>query len=336
MLSAFVSSSSSSSSSFFFFVNLLLRQSSSSSIFFFSSSSFLRQSSSSSSVFFFISLHFLQSSSSVFFFVNLRQSSSSSVFFFISLLFRQSSSSSLFFFISSSSSSVFFFISLLFFSLLQSSSSVFFFVSLLLLRHSSSLSVFFFVSLPQSSSSVFFFCLFLHIMICQEDLLESADALSLSCLDHLVVRRHSCRTVQLPPLAFRQAEQVYFERTPEQNTVTVPPRPTTLPLLPPIINITSADSSSSVRQMSLCRDSLLSLYVPHGTEQLKGLELYMHAPHACMAPDCPSRPVYRPVVFQGRLRCSLRGTETERERERGKMGEDIEWMLDVRKSIEQL
>ncbi|KAK6306620.1 hypothetical protein J4Q44_G00235450 [Coregonus suidteri] len=59
-----------------------------------------------------------------------------------------------------------------------------------------------------------------------------------------LVRRLSCRTVQLPPLAFRQAEQYYCNHKPEPDTVTIPPRPTTLPLrTPPLIAITSADTS---------------------------------------------------------------------------------------------
>ncbi|XP_061585317.1 cAMP-specific 3',5'-cyclic phosphodiesterase 4D isoform X2 [Cololabis saira] len=64
-------------------------------------------------------------------------------------------------------------------------------------------------------------------------------------MEPFLVRRLSCRTVQLPPLAFRQAEQYYCERRPESDTITVPPRPTTLPLrTPPLIAITSADTSS--------------------------------------------------------------------------------------------
>ncbi|XP_037535989.1 uncharacterized protein LOC119413049 [Nematolebias whitei] len=77
-------------------------------------------------------------------------------------------------------------------------------------------------------------------------------------MEPFLVRRLSCRAVQLPPLAFRQAEQYYCDRKPEPcsscfllqslphspDTVTVPPRPTTLPLrAPPLIAITSADTS---------------------------------------------------------------------------------------------
>ncbi|KAI2661814.1 cAMP-specific 3',5'-cyclic phosphodiesterase 4D [Labeo rohita] len=71
---------------------------------------------------------------------------------------------------------------------------------------------------------------------------ESPDSCSLSCMEPFAVRRMSCRTVQLPPLAFRQAEQYYCERKPE--TETAQPRPTSLPLrTPPLIAITSADTS---------------------------------------------------------------------------------------------
>ncbi|XDV49297.1 hypothetical protein PO909_018577 [Leuciscus waleckii] len=71
---------------------------------------------------------------------------------------------------------------------------------------------------------------------------ESPDVCPLSCMEPFAVRRLSCRTVQLPPLAFRLAEQYYCERKPE--TETTQPRPTSLPLrAPPLIAITSADTS---------------------------------------------------------------------------------------------
>ncbi|ROI46657.1 cAMP-specific 3',5'-cyclic phosphodiesterase 4D [Anabarilius grahami] len=64
-------------------------------------------------------------------------------------------------------------------------------------------------------------------------------------MEPFAVRRLSCRTVQLPPLAFRQAEQYYCERKPE--TETAQPRPTSLPLrAPPLIAITSADTSRAL------------------------------------------------------------------------------------------
>ncbi|KAG7332631.1 hypothetical protein KOW79_004465 [Hemibagrus wyckioides] len=72
----------------------------------------------------------------------------------------------------------------------------------------------------------------------------SPDGCPLTCLEPFTVRRLSCRSVQLPPLAFRQAEQYYCERRPE--TETAQPRPTSLPLrAPPLIAITSAENSSS-------------------------------------------------------------------------------------------
>ncbi|XP_060894782.1 cAMP-specific 3',5'-cyclic phosphodiesterase 4D isoform X2 [Labrus mixtus] len=74
---------------------------------------------------------------------------------------------------------------------------------------------------------------------------DSPEPGPVTCMESFLVRRLSCRTVQLPPLAFRQAEQYYYDRKSEPDTVTVPPRPTTLPLrTPPLIAITSADTSS--------------------------------------------------------------------------------------------
>uniref|UniRef100_A0A672JFZ9 Phosphodiesterase n=2 Tax=Percomorphaceae TaxID=1489872 RepID=A0A672JFZ9_SALFA len=78
-----------------------------------------------------------------------------------------------------------------------------------------------------------------------DDSSDSPEPGPVTCMEPFMVRRLSCRTVQLPPLAFRQAEQYYCDRKPESDTVTVPPRPTTLPLrTPPIIAITSADTCS--------------------------------------------------------------------------------------------
>ncbi|KAL7884735.1 hypothetical protein AOLI_G00075050 [Acnodon oligacanthus] len=71
---------------------------------------------------------------------------------------------------------------------------------------------------------------------------ESPEACPLTCMEPFTVRRLSCRSVQLPPLAFRQAVQYYCEKRPE--TETAQPRPTSLPLrTPPLIAITSAESS---------------------------------------------------------------------------------------------
>ncbi|TSM28117.1 cAMP-specific 3',5'-cyclic phosphodiesterase 4D [Bagarius yarrelli] len=56
--------------------------------------------------------------------------------------------------------------------------------------------------------------------------------------ERLQVRRRSSRTLQLPPLAFRQAEQLDWKES-EQ-----PSRPNTLALsMPPLIAITLADSN---------------------------------------------------------------------------------------------
>ncbi|XP_037115647.1 cAMP-specific 3',5'-cyclic phosphodiesterase 4D isoform X2 [Syngnathus acus] len=78
-----------------------------------------------------------------------------------------------------------------------------------------------------------------------DDSTDSPELGPVTCMEPFLVRRLSCRTVQLPPLAFRQAEQAYFERKAEADPVTVPPRPNSLPLrTPPLIAITSADTSS--------------------------------------------------------------------------------------------
>ncbi|XP_071339295.1 3',5'-cyclic-AMP phosphodiesterase 4D isoform X1 [Trachinotus anak] len=84
-----------------------------------------------------------------------------------------------------------------------------------------------------------------HMAHVSDDSSDSPEPGPVTCMEPFLVRRLSCRTVQLPPLAFRQAEQYYCDRKPEPDTVTVPPRPTTLPLrTPPLIAITSADTSS--------------------------------------------------------------------------------------------
>ncbi|CAB1416995.1 unnamed protein product [Pleuronectes platessa] len=73
-----------------------------------------------------------------------------------------------------------------------------------------------------------------------DDSCDSPEPGPITCMEPFLVRRLSCRTIQLPPLAFRQAEQYYSKLEPD----TVPPRPTTLPLRnPPLIAITSADAS---------------------------------------------------------------------------------------------
>ncbi|CAM9627998.1 unnamed protein product, partial [Rangifer tarandus platyrhynchus] len=58
-------------------------------------------------------------------------------------------------------------------------------------------------------------------------------------MEPYLVRRLSCRNIQLPPLAFRQLEQADLKSESENLQ-----RPTTLPLkILPLIAITSADSS---------------------------------------------------------------------------------------------
>ncbi|XP_054543925.1 cAMP-specific 3',5'-cyclic phosphodiesterase 4D-like isoform X2 [Talpa occidentalis] len=60
-------------------------------------------------------------------------------------------------------------------------------------------------------------------------------------MEPYLVRRLSCRNVQLPPLAFRQLEQADLKSESENIQ-----RPTSLPLkILPLIAITSADSSGS-------------------------------------------------------------------------------------------
>ncbi|XP_066567512.1 3',5'-cyclic-AMP phosphodiesterase 4D isoform X1 [Amia ocellicauda] len=70
----------------------------------------------------------------------------------------------------------------------------------------------------------------------------SPDQGLLQGMEPFTVRRLSCRTLHLPPLAFRQAEQYDWDKKPESETIQ---RPTTLSLrTPPLIAITSADTSS--------------------------------------------------------------------------------------------
>ncbi|XP_056448906.1 cAMP-specific 3',5'-cyclic phosphodiesterase 4D [Gadus chalcogrammus] len=77
-----------------------------------------------------------------------------------------------------------------------------------------------------------------------DDSSDSPEPEPFLCMEPLLVRRLSCRTLQLPPLAFRQAEQYYYAHRPEADTaLPKPPRPTTLPLrTPPLIAITAADT----------------------------------------------------------------------------------------------
>ncbi|KAF7701061.1 hypothetical protein HF521_002226 [Silurus meridionalis] len=68
--------------------------------------------------------------------------------------------------------------------------------------------------------------------------LESLEAEDNPGPECFLVRRLSSRTLQLPPLAFRQAEQFDWK---ENDQI---PRPTTLaPNMPPLIAITLAESN---------------------------------------------------------------------------------------------
>ncbi|KAK0143977.1 cAMP-specific 3',5'-cyclic phosphodiesterase 4D [Merluccius polli] len=81
--------------------------------------------------------------------------------------------------------------------------------------------------------------------VASDDSSESPEPEPFLCMEPLVVRRLSGRTMQLPPLAFRQAEQYYCDRRPEADcaALATPLRPTTLPLrTPPIIAITAAET----------------------------------------------------------------------------------------------
>ncbi|XP_067171342.1 3',5'-cyclic-AMP phosphodiesterase 4D isoform X3 [Apteryx mantelli] len=74
----------------------------------------------------------------------------------------------------------------------------------------------------------------LHHSTEDEDLIQG--------MEPYLVRRLSCRNIQLPPLAFRQLEQTDWDKKSDTETNL---RPTTLPLrIPPLIAITSAESSS--------------------------------------------------------------------------------------------
>ncbi|KAJ7425206.1 hypothetical protein BTVI_03796 [Pitangus sulphuratus] len=60
-------------------------------------------------------------------------------------------------------------------------------------------------------------------------------------MEPYLVRRLLSRNIQLPPLAFRQLEQAYWDKKNDTETI---PRPTTLPLrIPPLIAVTAAESS---------------------------------------------------------------------------------------------
>ncbi|XP_040512413.1 cAMP-specific 3',5'-cyclic phosphodiesterase 4D isoform X9 [Gallus gallus] len=71
---------------------------------------------------------------------------------------------------------------------------------------------------------------------------RSEEEESFQGMEPYLVRRLSSRNIQLPPLAFRQLEQADWDKKNDTETIS---RPTTLPLrIPPLIAITSAESSS--------------------------------------------------------------------------------------------
>ncbi|PKU42158.1 camp-specific 3 -cyclic phosphodiesterase 4d isoform x2 [Limosa lapponica baueri] len=73
---------------------------------------------------------------------------------------------------------------------------------------------------------------------------RTEDEESFQGMEPYLVRRLSSRNIQLPPLAFRQLEQADWDKKNDTETI---PRPTTLPLrIPPLIAITSAESSRSL------------------------------------------------------------------------------------------
>lgn len=83
-------------------------------------------------------------------------------------------------------------------------------------------------------------CVLYQVSSSSVESLEAEDNPVPECFQ---VRRLSTKTLQLPPLAFRQAEQIEWKET-EQI-----PRPTTLALsMPPLIAITLSDSNRSANE----------------------------------------------------------------------------------------
>ncbi|XP_044877362.1 cAMP-specific 3',5'-cyclic phosphodiesterase 4D-like [Mauremys mutica] len=75
-------------------------------------------------------------------------------------------------------------------------------------------------------------------------------------MEPYLVRRLSCRNIQLPPLAFRQLEQADWDKKSDMETI---PRPTSLPLRsPPLIAITSAEASRFLKLLD-CEDSFIKI-----------------------------------------------------------------------------
>ncbi|XP_023800285.1 cAMP-specific 3',5'-cyclic phosphodiesterase 4D-like [Cyanistes caeruleus] len=74
---------------------------------------------------------------------------------------------------------------------------------------------------------------------------STEDEDSCQGMEPYLVRRLSSRNIQLPPLAFRQLEQADGDKKNDTETI---PRPTTLPLIPPLIAITAAESSRLLQE----------------------------------------------------------------------------------------
>ncbi|KAM6468854.1 3',5'-cyclic-AMP phosphodiesterase 4D-like isoform 10-T13 [Liasis olivaceus] len=71
---------------------------------------------------------------------------------------------------------------------------------------------------------------------------QNEEEMALQGMDQYRVRRLSCRNLQLPPLAFRQLEQVDWDKKADPEMVQ---RPTNLPLRTlPLIAITAAETDS--------------------------------------------------------------------------------------------
>ncbi|KAK4816052.1 hypothetical protein QYF61_011060 [Mycteria americana] len=105
---------------------------------------------------------------------------------------------------------------------------------------------------------------------------STEDEESSQAMEPYLVRRLSSRNIQLPPLAFRQLEQADWDKKNDTETI---PRPTTLPLrIPPLIAITSAESSS--RQLSTTQPLAHSPSVGWGRESEERNMDFIHS-HRC-------------------------------------------------------
>ncbi|XP_057397500.1 cAMP-specific 3',5'-cyclic phosphodiesterase 4D-like [Balaenoptera acutorostrata] len=93
-------------------------------------------------------------------------------------------------------------------------------------------------------------------------------------MEPYLVRRLSCRSVQLPPLAFRQLEQADLKSELENTQ-----RPTSLPLkILPLIAITSADSSGDPNCLSSSSLGFLSGLCKSGLRADSSGDYVLHFP----------------------------------------------------------